>query len=371
MCARLTRLPRVGAAAPTSVACAFAAPEQTFADRVPCPNGPGQIGVNTTIFPEGTQSLIVQAQDTAGNVGDSPPVTARIDNTPPGRVDVSVEGGDGWRNRNEFAVAWANPPEVDRAPIAAVGYKLCSVSGSCSRGEQTGSDIARLGLPVPAAGEWTLSLWRRDAAGNESEGAASVPVTLRYDPEPPQLGFEPPSAADPTRVAVPVIDAVSGLAGGAIEISATGSGTWQSLPTEMDGSRLIARIDDAALPAGGYLLRARAFDRAGNESSTDRRIDGLPMAVTLPLRIVASMQAGFERERTVRRTIRRDGERRMVRRRVRVLEPAARVRLRRKRAGRGSAREQRRPGHRGRRGPSALQLGSRRRAARGGVADRR
>ena len=313
----------------------------------------------------------MQAQDTAGNVGDSPPVTARIDNTPPGRVDVSVEGGDGWRNRNDFAAAWANPPEVDRAPIAAVGYKLCSVGGSCSRGEQTGGDIARLGLPVPAPGEWTLSLWRRDAAGNESEGAASVPVTLRYDPEPPQLGFEPPSAADPTRVVVPVTDEVSGLAGGAIEISASGSGTWQSLPTEMDGSRLIARIDDAALPAGGYLLRARAFDRAGNEASTDRRIDGLPMAVTLPLRIVASMRAGFERDthgpaddppgwRTPSGSTPRQGSR----------ADGARP-LRRKGAGRGPARKPRRPGHRGRRGPGVLQLGCRRGAARGGRADRR
>ena len=39
----------------------------------------------------------------------------------------------------------------------------------------------------------TVSLWRRDAAGNEAESMASVPVTLRYDPDAPQLGFEPSS----------------------------------------------------------------------------------------------------------------------------------------------------------------------------------
>ena len=49
-------------------------------------------------------------------------------------------------------------------------------------------------------GEWTLSIWRRDAAGNQAEDNASVPVTLRYDPEPPQLAFETPQAADPTQV---------------------------------------------------------------------------------------------------------------------------------------------------------------------------
>ncbi|MBA2634362.1 MAG: hypothetical protein H0U86_15415, partial [Chloroflexi bacterium] len=306
--------------------CAFAAPERTYADRVPCPNGPGQINVNTTILPEGTQPLVVQAQDPAGNIGDSPAVTARIDNTPPGRVDVSVEGGQTWRNTNDFAVAWANPPEVDRAPIVAAGYTLCPVgAGSCGRGEQAGAELSRFGVSVPAPGEWTVSLWRRDAAGNETEEAASVPVTLRYDPEPPQLGFEPPSASDPTLVAVQVTDRVSGLADGAIEISPSGSGTWQALPTQRDGSRLLARIDDVALPAGGYLLRARASDQARNEASTDRRLDGQPMALTLPIRIVSTMQAGFERQRMVRRTIRRRGKRRQVRRPVTVLTPTARV----------------------------------------------
>ncbi len=306
--------------------CAFAAPERTYADRVPCPNGPGQISVNTARFTEGTQALVVQAQDTAGNVADSAPVTARIDNTPPGRVDVGVEGGDGWRNRNDFAVTWANPPEADRAPIAAVGYQLCVRGASdCNRGEQMSGDISRLSVQAPAPGEWTVSLWRRDSAGNETEDAASVPITLRYDPEPPQLGFEPPSAADPTLMAVPVTDKVSGLAGGAVEISANGSGVWQVLPTQKDGSRLLARIDDATFPAGSYLLRARAVDQASNEASTDRRLDGQPMTVTLPLRVAATMRAGFVRTRSVRRTIRRDGKRRVVRRREKVLAPAARV----------------------------------------------
>jgi hypothetical protein len=307
--------------------CAFATPELTFADRMPCPNGPGRISVDTSRLAEGSQALVVQVQDPASNVGDSPVVTARIDNTAPSRVNVGVDGSDAWRNTNDFAVAWANPPEFDRAPITAANYKLCAVgASSCDRGEQARADISRLGIPVPGPGEWTLSLWRRDAAGNETEDAASVPVTLRYDPEPPQLAFEPPSPTDPTLVAVPVIDNVSGLAVGAIEISPSGSGTWHALTTEKNGSRLLARIDDTALPAGGYQLRARAFDHASNEASTDRRLDGAPMELTLPLRIVSNMRVGFERVRTVRRTIRRHGKRRLVRRRVTVLTPTARIR---------------------------------------------
>ena len=164
----------------------FGIPERTFAARCRARTDPVGSTCDTTTLPEGTQSLAVRAQDPAGNIGDSPAVTARIDNTPPGRVDVGVEGGEAWRNRNDFAVAWVNPAEPDRAPIAAAGYTLCSVSdGSCIRGEHAGTDIARFGVAVPAPGEWTLSVWRRDAAGNENEDTASVPVTLRYDPEPP------------------------------------------------------------------------------------------------------------------------------------------------------------------------------------------
>jgi hypothetical protein len=80
------------------------------------------------------------------------------------------------------------------------------------------------------------------------------------------------------------------------------------------------------LPAGSYVLRARATDQAGNESSTGSRLDGQPMTVALPLRTVASIRVGFERLRTVRRSVRRAGKRRSVRRRVRLLAPTARVR---------------------------------------------
>ena len=97
---------------------------------------------------------------------------------------------------------------------------------------------------------------------------ASVPVTLRYDPEPPQLAFEPEEAADPTRIAVRVTDQVSGLADGEIEIAATGSGMWQTLSTQKEGGRLVTRIDDALLPAGTYVLRARARDQA--QATKDR-----------------------------------------------------------------------------------------------------
>jgi hypothetical protein len=296
--------------------CSLATPEGAFAVGVPCPNGPGQINVDTHRLPEGTQALVVQAQDAANNLGSSESVMARVDNSAPVRVDVSLSGGDGWRNANDFAVAWTNPPEGDRAPITTASYTLCAVAGgSCSRADRAGQGIAGFGIQVPAPGEWKLSVWRGDAAGNASEEAASVPVTLRYDPEPPQLGFESPSPGDPTLVAVQVNDKVSGLADGAIEISRAGSDSWQALATQREGNRLLAHIDDAALPPGDYLLRATARDQANNLGSTTSRLDGQPMALTLPLRVASVLQAAIAQQRIVNRTVRRNGKRHRVRQR--------------------------------------------------------
>ena len=300
-----------------------------YAQRTPCPNGPGAIEVDTDRLSDGTQTLAVEALDAADNVASSTPVTVRVDNTAPGAVAVAVEGGEGWRNQNDFDLAWQNPDEGDRAPITAAHYRLCRANGSeCSEGSQPGAGINRLAdLRMPAPGEWQVRMWRQDAAGNQESANASVPATLRYDPEPPQLGFEPPPPDDPTLVSVLVTDQVSGLAGGQIELSREGSGAWQALATKQEGSRLIARIDDAVLPPGTYLLRATARDQAANQNSSDKWVDGRPAVLTLPLRMPTAIRAGVIGSRTVRTTIERRGKRRRVRREVATFEPSARLPL--------------------------------------------
>jgi hypothetical protein len=92
----------------------------------------------------------------------------------------------------------------------------------------------------------------------------------------------------------------------------------------------VGRIDDSRAPAGVYQFRSLAKDRAGNESSTTSRIDGRPMVLRLPIRFESLMSAGIVRVRTVRKRVRRRGRPRVIRRRVRRLVPAARVRFRRR-----------------------------------------
>jgi 5-hydroxyisourate hydrolase-like protein (transthyretin family) len=290
------------------------------------------VNVDTGRLEEGTQPLVVEAEDAAGNRATSSPVSVRMDNTAPGAVAANLAGGEDWRNRNDFDLSWQHPEEVDRAPITAVHYRVCPADGGeCTVGSRVAPGIQELAdIAVPRPGTWKLALWRQDAAGNAEPANTSVPVALRYDPEAPELAFEPPPASDPTLISALVEDSVSGVESGAIEISRQGSNAWYSLATQHEGGRLNARIDDAQLPPGTYLLRATARDQAGNQTSTDRRSDGQPMVVTLPLRVPAEMRAGVVRERTVRRTVRRGGKRRKVTRRVTSLRSSARVRFRRR-----------------------------------------
>jgi hypothetical protein len=289
-----------------------------YTQRIPCPNGPGQLTLETQHLPEGTQQLHLAATDAAGNSAESSPVTVRIDNTPPGAVPVAVEGGETWRNHDSFALGWQNPPEEDRAPIVAADWRICRVGGQeCQTGTASGPSISTVGgLTVPGPGEWEAQIWRQDAAGNVQPQNASVPVRMRFDPEPPELGFEPTSTQDPTRVGVHVADKVSGVAGGEVELSRAGSGVWQPLPTSLEGEELVTRIDDASLPAGEYQLRASATDKAGNEASSESRIDGSPMKVTLPLRTPTTVGASVQVSHVERKVVHHKGHRHVVRRRV-------------------------------------------------------
>ena len=97
------------------------------------------------------------------------------------------------------------------------------------------------------------------------------------------------------------------------------------MPTQKQGSRLTTRVDDSHLPAGAYLVRATARDHAGNQNSTDRRLDGNPMVITLPLRRPTALRAGVVNQRTVWKTVRQGGKRRRIRRRIVTLETRART----------------------------------------------
>ena len=270
-----------------------------YQQRVPCPS----VGFSTTVEtaavkPDGRHRLTLEAVDAGGNVT---PLErdVLIDNTPPAPPQgVHVVGGDGWRSKNGFEIAWSNPSETGVAPVAGAAYEICPIAGgSCTRGQRSGAGVSTLeGIQVPAAGEYDMRVWLRDAAGNQDARTAAAPVRLRFDDAAPDLAFEAPDPADPTLLSVRVDDDASGIGNAGVEIKPRRSDVWRPLATQVAQSRLTARIDDEALRDGLYDLRARAVDLAENERSTVKRTDGRPAELRLPVRLKTRLRVGLRRQ---------------------------------------------------------------------------
>lgn len=270
-----------------------------FTNAVPCPQGGETLPVDTSVIrPDGPHTITVQVTDAANNTTQISR-SVLVDNTAPAQpAQVVLDGGPDWRRTNAFSVGWQNPPDDGGSPIAGAYYELCPASGArpCIDDRHDGEGIDSLtGVQVPTAGDWLLRIWLRDAAGNTDRRTASTPVELRWDDEAPQAAFLPQDPNDPTRIAVQASDRISGVASGVIEVKPSNGTAWQPLQTAVDSNGLVARLDDAKFPDGVYELRARAVDRAGNETSTATRTDGKPETLTLPLRLKMTLRAGAVR----------------------------------------------------------------------------
>jgi hypothetical protein len=250
---------------------------------------------------DGRHTLSASAEDAAGNSATATR-DVYVDNTPPEPVVPEIIGGSGWRRSNGFGVSWANPPN-NAAPITRAHWKLCTANGTCpTSGQRAGDAIDRLDdIRAPGPGEYNLGVWLEDAAGNQREANAALSVPIRFDPEPPELAFTPVDAADPLTVRASAVDRHSGIATGEIEIRASGSSTWHGLQTVVQGSELVAYVDDERFRRGLYEFRAHAVDRAGNETSTEHRADGATASLRLPARIETRLAVGTRGPRGPRR----------------------------------------------------------------------
>jgi hypothetical protein len=263
---------------------------------VPCP-----IHIATSATPtvadlsDGRHTVRVSARDAAGN-SVTQARDVYVDNHAPDPVLPQVAGGSSWRRTNGFAVSWTNEPN-NAAPITRAHWKLCRTDGSCpSRGTQTGEGVREIPrLLAPAPGDYRLFVWLEDSAGNQREAAAAISVPVRFDPEAPELAFVAPDPADPLRVAVNSTDRHSGIAHGEIEMRQLGTDAWHGLPTTLEGSQLVAYVDDERFRRGSYEFRAHAHDHAGNVASTGKRVDGSAATIRLPARIDTRLMVGVLR----------------------------------------------------------------------------
>lgn len=297
-----------------------------FTRPVPCPNDPGSLNINVGRARQGTQPVALQAFDAADNATGLVTVgQMQVDTVAPGAAAVGVDGGSGWRNTPKYTLRWSNADNVgDVAPITGARYRICPPGTRCETSPSSSTSPDQLAIDAPP-GESELTLWRVDAASNENPANASLPVTLRYDPEPPKAAFAPLDLSDPTRLSAAVSDSYSGVAGGQIELSRQGSGVWQALPTQLESAALTARVDDSRLPAGVYAVRVVVRDAAGNATVSDQTSSGQPMLLALPLRVESRITGGVVHTKLRSRTVRRNGKRRVTRRRVTIYRSAAKA----------------------------------------------
>lgn len=143
-----------------------------YGHPVPCSNhGDAAVVLDLRGVPDGQHSLAAQAEDAAGNPGNSGGQTINVDNTAPlPPLKARLTGGPGWRATNNFTVAWENPAQ-SYAPIAAANYRLCpqgeaDSSPACRVGTLGSPGISRMAFQVPGPGAWRIRLWLSDEAGN-------------------------------------------------------------------------------------------------------------------------------------------------------------------------------------------------------------
>jgi hypothetical protein len=256
----------------------------------PCVLGGGaRMTVGTAGFSDGPHSVRHCVTDFAGNVGCTPAYPVSFDNTPPAHPRSLSAGAEGWRRVNNFDLTWVNPDQGPGSPIAGAYWRMVGPGGYDSGVRfVSGRGIAAIAnRAVPASGAYAIEVWLRDEAGNENRSSA-VAIPLRFDSVPPDVAFEPvadaAAASLPEELRAGVSDLHSGPAKGEILYRRLNEERWTDLPTKKvagdtpERVALVARIPRDLEP-GTYVFRVDAADAAGNEASSQRRRDGVEMAL--------------------------------------------------------------------------------------------
>lgn len=254
----------------------------------PCPDfvsGAFSLHTADAPFHDGANRVRVIGADTAGNESAGERVLF-VDNHAPAPVsDIHVEGGEAWRSRNGFSVAWRNP-EGQVAPIVAAHIEICAAAGgSCFNARIAGSGISRVDGLRPPVGDWVVRVHLEDAAGNGTRDSQSLPVHLRFDDTAPgqarpaeRNGWinEREAATHPEQITLSDGGGrpPSQIAG----YSVTLDGSYPDGTLDIPGDPAKLPLDN--LSNGIHHLKARAISGAGVPSAavgeTDIRVDRSP-----------------------------------------------------------------------------------------------
>jgi len=243
-------------------------------------------------LPEGQTVVNARAISGAGvaaaNVGSA---VVRVDRSPPSVLAVGVPDEFAW-SRRAVEIKLSSSDQADLSGVQAAPASRPAIDGGYLAVRMDGGPIQELRgdrgtTAIERDGVHALTYRAFDAAGNASAQREAV---FRIDATAPSGVFRALDRADPRKLEVEVGDATSGIEDGRIEYRKVGDEKFKSLATRVGAGLLSARMDDEALPAGRYEMRAVVRDVAGNEAVVDRWSDGSATTLGMPLRLGAEVE---------------------------------------------------------------------------------
>ncbi len=242
------------------------------------PSDGASVDTGDYISDAGSLPLTVSATNAAG-ITTFYSETLHVDDDP---VSVSLSTPD-----DANPSVWVNHAVTVDASATAGPSGLaganCSVDGGSTETYPSG------GVTVNGSGVHNVSCtaWNNAVGPQGQPETGTSSMAVRIDETPPSLAFQPQNPSDPTGLAIDTTDGESGVAGGSIEMAPAGTNDWTSLPTSLEGSQLLANVDDAGLH-GAYSFHATSCDNVGNCGTTSERL-------TLPLRAASDSRVSFQK----------------------------------------------------------------------------
>ena len=212
--------------------------------------------IGTMTLTNGTSDIRFRVTDAAGNVALTPPVTYRVDTTPP-EMEKTLQGSIN-------PSGWSNDTVELTGNAADDGSGLLSFEVNINGAGWV--DAASADLDFTDDGVYEILCRAIDTAGNATE----EPITVQIDKTPPVSGFTNP----PEGTTVTVTDGTFVLTGAttdnlsgttSAEISLDNGLTWRALDTTAGWSYT---WDTKTVPDGTYPVLVRAVDRADNHEHT-------------------------------------------------------------------------------------------------------
>lgn len=228
------------------------------------------------ITTEGTQTVYVWLEDSAGNRSQANAVQFRIyhDHTAPGMTGPQTQTPD-WNTwtSGDATVTWSNPPSDGLSPLAAKRYKFSTSISPPAAGDydlRVSSSTPLLTFLSPPEGMWWVYVWLEDAAGNvgsPQHGSGQLYIDRTAPAAPQNLSVFPSSWSAATTCVVTWTNPTDGawIAAHRYKVGAPPAGP-------ADGTRVVSTQDRLEFPApstpGTYAVYLWLEDAAGNSDHT-------------------------------------------------------------------------------------------------------